>query len=154
MNAIKPLNDQPVELTLSFESVMKIEAAIDAAKAHLAVKRREVQNELASGSNSYFVQTVCSSLASEITYLADLQRALSMRLDTVADTYADLLLSRDPELAKNFTPSPEAEEAVDSIIKEVERLRTHSEIFPPKELSYINCEDGNSAKADSITTNL
>lgn len=125
MDITKPLNDQPVELILSFESVMKIEAALDAAKAHLACKRREVQNELANGSNSYFVQTVCTSLASEVIYLGDLQRALTMRMDRVADDYADLLLSRDPDLATNFAPSPEAEEAVDLIVKEVDRLRTN-----------------------------
>lgn len=159
MDTTKPLNDQPVELTLSFESVKKIEAALDAAKAHLAVKRREALNELANGSNSYFVQTVCSSLASEITYLADLQRALTMWMDNVADTYADLLLSREPDLAKNFTPSPETEEAVDLIVKEVERLRAvgnkpsldeltelarkDANGFTHQELSYIVGEAGN-----------
>ena len=103
MDTIKPLNDQPVELTLSFESVRKIEVALAAAKVQLAGKRREVLQEITQGNTSYFGQIVCESLASEITYLADLQRALTMRMDNVADDYK---LAKSPEFPEFVEPIP------------------------------------------------
>lgn len=100
MDITKPLNDQPVELTLSYESVMKIESAIDQLKDSLAGKRRELINNKPMG---YSDRLIAECLLNEVDYLKDLQRALTMRMDNVADDYK---LAKSPEFPEFVEPIP------------------------------------------------
>ena len=138
MSTLKPLNDQPVELTLSFESVLKIETALKVVIAQAAKCRNMYKDNIASGldaDNVYVNEALLQTMYSEITYLTDLRRVLTNMLDSVADKYADDVLQQDKEMQAAIRPSPAAEKTVDSIVAEVNRLR--SDELPDPSVSWI-----------------
>ena len=155
MSTLKPLNDQPVELTLSFESVLKVNLALEAVTAQAVKYRNMCKDNLACGldaANVYVNESLLKTMNSEITYLTDLKRVITCMLDNVADKYADELVQNDKEMqaAMRAAPSTVSEKAVDCIINEMAR-RKQAEL---NEKFELQCEDDNKAKCASITTNL
>lgn len=146
MSTLKPLNDQPVELTLSFESVLKIVAALEAAKRSVGNAARHYRQHTTDESNSaYYTSNIQAQiLQEEFDYLTDLQRTVTMMLDNVTDRYANKLAQQDKELQAANRHTTVVEEAVGAIVNKMITLENYS----------TSCEDGNSSKADIITTNL
>lgn len=113
MDIIKQvINEQPVDLILSFESCMKVERALEVVIAQIKMKMDEFKpkpkEELPS--RVYLNSLIYDKLSSEVEILTDLQRAITMRMDNVADNFGqankpslDELTELDRKDANGFT---------------------------------------------------
>lgn len=113
MSNLKPLNDQPVVLTLSFESVLKLTDCLETVKRSVDKVADFHHKDALNPTNEHYYTNLlqAKNLKDEFNYLNDLQRTLSMMLDNVADKYADKVAQQDKEMqaAMRATPSPIAE---------------------------------------------
>ena len=105
MSSRKPFNDYPVELTLSVESVSKINLALEVVTAQANNYLQLVNANLRSPNdqaNAYTNTVVTKAIIADIEYLTDLKvrrmLGLSMMLDNVADSYADKVDQQDKEM--------------------------------------------------------
>ena len=139
MDTKQPLNNQPVELVLSFESAVKINCALDVVLAQTKNYKQRVKSNLCEGvddSNVYTNNVLIIALNEEVTYLTDLQRAITRMLDNVADKYADELLASDKDLATmSSKPSKESEQTVEEIVKHYESVE---DVHTPVDMSIDN----------------
>ena len=115
--------DFPVDLTLSFESCMRIERSLEVVIAQIAIRLDECKPKVKEDvpSRVYLNTLMYTKLKEEAQVLTDLQRLITMRLDNIADNYQS---TANTEVACE--------------------CNGYSASF----------EDGNSSKADIITTNL
>ena len=90
MDTTKLINEQPVDLTLSFDSCMKVELALEVVIAQCKLKMHEVRRTPESVTLPaciYLHELLYAKLKDEVEVLTDLQRAITMRMDNVADNF-------------------------------------------------------------------